>query len=229
MKPSYKLTGLKFSVNVHLKKILRNWFEPLLAAIIITFIIKTFFIQTYRIPSGSMEDTLLIGDQLIVLKYYYGLEIPFTKFTLFKAHKPKSGDIIVFKYPKDTRKPFIKRCIAVGGQNVEIINKVVYVDNKVQEIPGHAKFIDKFIFPENQDMPRDNIKKFVVPENCVFMMGDNRDNSNDSRFWGFVPEKNIIGKAWITYYLWRKESGPVAWSIFMARSIWLVKAKLSTR
>jgi len=205
---------LKFSKDqfprlTEFKKFRKEWMEPILIALILAFVIRTYIIQPFKIPSGSMEDTLLVGDQLMAVKFLYGTKIPFTNKRILKIRGPEPGDIIVFKYPEDPSKPFIKRCIAKDGQKVEIRNKVVYVDGKKQPLPEHAKFIDPHIIPNRLTIPeklrnRDNIQEFIVPGNSYFVMGDNRDNSNDSRFWGFVPCENIIGKAFILYWSWDK-------------------------
>lgn len=191
------------------KKFRKEWIEPVLIALILAGIIRTFIIQPFKIPSGSMEDTLLIGDQLMAVKFLYGIKIPFTDKRIFKIRDPEPGDIIVFKYPEDPSKAFIKRCVAKGGQKVEIRDKVVYIDGKKQQLPEHAKFVDPHIIPNrltiNQNFGnRDNLQELVVPEDTFFVMGDNRDNSNDSRFWGFVPYENISGKAFILYWSWDK-------------------------
>ena len=188
------------------KRFRNEWIEPVLIALILAVIIRTFIFQPFRIPSGSMEDTLLVGDQLIAIKFLYGIKIPFNGKRIFKIRDPEPGDVIVFKFPDDPSKKFIKRCIASGGQHVEIREKVVYVDGVEQEPLEHIKFIDPYIYPANPDSHRDNLEEFVVPEDSFFMMGDNSDNSNDSRFWGFVPYENILGKAFILYWSWNSEA-----------------------
>jgi len=180
-------------------RIRKEWLEPIVTAVIIVVVIKTFIIQNFKIPSSSMEDTLLIGDRLFAVKFLYGTRIPFTSMRILKIRDPKPDDIIVFRYPLDPSKPFIKRCIAVGGQTVEIRNKQVYVDGELQKIPAESKFIDRNILPSSFG-PRDNIPPTKVPEGTFFVMGDNRDNSNDSRFWGFVPYNNLRGKALFIYW-----------------------------
>ena len=162
-------------------------------------IIKTFIIQNFKIPSSSMEDTLLVGDRLFAVKFLYGIKIPFTTFRVLKIRDPRPGDVVVFKYPLDPSKPYIKRCIAVGGQTVEIRNKKVYVDGEFQKLPEEAKFIDHSIVPAEFG-PRDNYPLTKIPEGSFFAMGDNRDNSNDSRFWDFVPYDNLNGKALFLYW-----------------------------
>jgi signal peptidase I len=186
-------------------KFRRDWIEPILVAFILALFIRTFIIQPFKIPSGSMEDTLLIGDQLIAAKFYYGTKLPFTQKKVFKFRDPRPGDIIVFKYPEDPSKDFIKRCIAVSGQTVEIRNKRIYVDGILQPLPKHAKFVDPSILPSQFNL-RDNYPLTRIPLGMVFMMGDNRDNSNDSRFWGFAPVENIKGKAIFIYWSWDKDS-----------------------
>ena len=204
-------------------KFRKDWIEPIIIALILVFFIKTFFIQNFKIPSSSMEDTLLIGDHLFAVRFLYGTKIPLTKINILKIRDPKPGDIIVFKYPEDPSKDFIKRCVAVQGQTVEIKSKKVYVDGKLQELPKHAKFIDNMILPIDFGV-RDNYPATKIPPGYLFAMGDNRDNSNDSRFWGFVPYENIKGKALFIYWsidpdvpiyaIIHKDKNSSSWSIF---------------
>ncbi|MFC1562211.1 signal peptidase I [candidate division KSB1 bacterium] len=180
-------------------------------AIIAALIIRALIIQSYKIPSGSMEDTLLVGDVLFVNKFIYGSIIPFTDVRLPEIRDPRSGDVVVFKYDGDSNN-YIKRCIAAGGQVVEIRGKVVYVDGKEFEEILHLKFEDSNIYPkdyaESNIYPpdfgfnRDNYGPVRVPEDHFFMLGDNRDNSIDSRYRGIIPRRNIIGKALIIYWSW---------------------------
>ncbi|MFC1606889.1 signal peptidase I [Candidatus Latescibacterota bacterium] len=183
------------------RKFLKEWVEPIVVAFVLVTIFKMFFFQNFKIPSGSMEDTLLIGDYLFAAKFTYGTKIPFTKKRILKFREPKQGDIIIFESPSEPDKDLIKRCVAVGGQTVEIRDKQVFVDGIHFELPEHGKFEDSSIYPGDVTS-RDNIPKFSVPEGMLFMMGDNRDNSNDSRFWGFLPEENIKGKALFLYWSW---------------------------
>ena len=186
-------------------KFRKEWIEPILIAFLLAALIKTFVLQPFKIPSGSMEDTLLIGDQLIAVKFLYGTKIPFTDKRILKVRDPEPGDIIVFKFPEDPSKDYIKRCVAVGGQTIELRNKEIFVDGVKQTFPEHAKTIDPTIYPSHVDH-RDNSPRFEVPQGHVFVMGDNRDNSNDSRFWGTVPVENIKGKALLIYWSWNRES-----------------------
>jgi len=193
---SKKTKGKKYSGFTKFRK---EWLEPIIIALVLVVIIKTFIIQNFKIPSSSMEDTLLVGDRLFALKFIYGAKIPFTNFRFLKIRDPKPGDVIVFKYPDDPSKDYIKRCIAVGGQTIEIRDKKVYVDGEIQPLPTHAKFIDHNIIPARLG-PRDNLPPRKIPEGNFFVMGDNRDNSNDSRYWEYVPYENLKGKALFLYW-----------------------------
>ncbi len=187
---------------------LREWIEAIGGAVVLTLIIRTFMFQAFRIPSGSMLDTLQIGDFLFVNKLVYGARIPFTeKDRLPGLRHPKTGDIIVFQYPLDKKVDFIKRVIASEGQTVEIRNKVVFVDGKPLDEP-YTKHVDPTIYPYKTPTGinvRDNDPPFRVPPGNLFCMGDNRENSSDGRYWGFVPLENVKGKALIIYWSWDSE------------------------
>jgi signal peptidase I len=171
----------------------KDYAKALVFAVFIAFIIKTSIVEAYGIPSGSMEDTLLIGDLVVSNKMLYGARIPFIGYRLPAIRKPQPGDIITFKWPGDGVTDYVKRCVAVEGQTVEVRDKVLYVDGKQVSNPAHSKFVDKRVMPRGRDA-RDNFGPFVVPPGTVFAMGDNRDQSYDSRFWGPVPLDNIEGK-----------------------------------
>ena len=183
----------------------KEWIEPIVIAFLLATVIRSFFIQPFKIPSGSMEDTLLVGDQLMAARIPYGIKIPFTNTFVTRFRDPRPGEVIVFKYPHDMSKDYIKRCIAVAGQTVEVRDKQVFVDGVSISLPRHGKTIDSVIVPQTYG-PRDNFGPVTVPENSMFMMGDNRDNSNDSRFWGFVPYDNIKGRAFIIWWSWNKDA-----------------------
>jgi len=183
------------SVNNKWSYLIEEWIEPLVVAFILAMFIRTFFIQAFKIPSGSMRPTLIEGDRLIVSKFIYGAKIPFTKKRLPGLSKPKRGDIIVFIYPVDGKRDFIKRLIAFGGETVEIIDGDVYVDGKPVEDPRIKKIYYYNYGPYGQEG-----EKIKVPEGHVFVLGDNSGASSDSRFWGFVPEENIIGRAEFIYW-----------------------------
>ncbi|MGB2688950.1 MAG: signal peptidase I, partial [Desulfobacterales bacterium] len=172
---------------------LRENIEAILVAIVLALFIRTFVIQAFKIPSGSMKETLLIGDHILVNKFIYGVKVPYLQTTIVPITNPKHGDIVVFKFPEDPTKDFIKRVIAVAGDVVEVRDKQVYVNRKLlnHDFGIHT---DSYIFPSSVQ-PRDNFGPVVVPEKSIFVMGDNRDQSYDSRFWGFVDLKALKGKA----------------------------------
>ena len=188
---------------------LRENIEAILVAILLALFIRTFVIQAFKIPSGSMKETLKIGDHILVNKFIYGVKIPFLQTTIIPITNPKRGDIVVFKFPEDPSKDFIKRVIGVAGDVVEIRDKKVYVNNKLlnHDFGIHT---DSYIFPASAQ-PRDNFGPVVVPPHSLFVMGDNRDQSYDSRFWGFVDLKAVKGKALMIYWSWDKENFDVRW------------------
>ena len=194
------------------KSSLRENTEAIIIAIIIAMFIRTFIIQAFKIPSGSMLETLQIGDQILVNKFIYGIKIPFTDGkTLIPVKNPQKGDIVVFKYPEDPSKDFIKRVVATGGDTLELIDKKLYVNNKMVEGETYAVYKTQDIIP-GKFSSRDNLRKIKVPENKLFVMGDNRDNSHDSRFWGFVDLKAVRGKALIIYWSWNKDKSVPMWA-----------------
>jgi signal peptidase I len=194
------------------KSSLRENIEAILIAIIIAMFIRTFIIQAFKIPSGSMLETLQIGDQILVNKFIYGVKIPFTDGRILVPVKnPQRDDIVVFKYPEDPSKDFIKRVVGIGGDTIEIINKQVYVNGSLVEGKPYAVHKDDIVYP-GMRTPRDNLMKITVPENKLFVMGDNRDNSHDSRFWGFVDLKAVRGKALIIYWSWNKDKFRPRWN-----------------
>jgi signal peptidase I len=179
-------------------------------ALVLALCIKTSIVEAYKIPSGSMEDTLLVGDFLLANKFLYGarLPIPFVDIRLPALREPRPGDIVIFKYPLDPDVNYIKRLIATGGQTVEIRNKEVYVDGEKVPLPEHGKYEavagPASPFGHGRDT-RDNMPPLRVPEDSLFVMGDNRDRSADSRFWGFVPRENVLGRAMIVHWSWRDD------------------------
>jgi signal peptidase I len=198
-KHNMKPTGVHTSKDRPARKsTAREYAEAVIMAVVLTFFVRAFVIQAFRIPTGSMMDTLLIGDFLFVNKFIYGPKIPYTAVRLPGLRSPRPGDIMVFKYPGDLKRDFIKRCIAVGGQTVEIRNKVVYVDGMAGDEPYVIRS-DPRILPKEVS-PRDNMDPLYVPQGYLFMMGDNRDNSLDSRFWGPLDVRLVKGKAMIIYW-----------------------------
>lgn len=188
---------------------LRENVEAILLAIVLALFIRTFVVQAFKIPSGSMKQTLLIGDHILVNKFIYGIKIPFTHLTLIPIQNPKRGDIVVFKFPEDPDKDFIKRVVGVAGDVIEIRNKQVYVNGKKQN-HSYAIHTDPTVLPAGVQ-PRDNFGPITVPPHSLFVMGDNRDHSYDSRFWGFVDLNAVKGEAFIIYWSWDKKDFDVRW------------------
>ena len=189
---------------------LRENIEANLVAIVLALFIRTFVIQAFKIPSGSMKQTLLVGDHILVNKFIYGVKIPFTQTTIIPITNPKRGDIVVFKFPEDPSKDFIKRVIGIAGDKVEIRDKKVYVNNKLLN-HDHGIHTDSYDLPASVQ-PRDNFGPVIVPPHKLFVMGDNRDQSYDSRFWGFVDLKAVKGKALMIYWSWDKDNFGVRWN-----------------
>lgn len=240
---------------------LAEWLDAIIFALVVAGFIRIFFMQAYRIPTESMESTQLAGDFLFVNNFIYGAKIPFTDLRVPGLRMPEKGDIVVFMYPKDTDLDYIKRCVGVAGDTIQVIRKQLYVNGKIFQnapkaqsspdtlIPG-IRYEDKPTFPfgrnwnpdnygpvyiprkgdvipmnaetfslyqdciiyETETKPRlvDNtvflngkvLSSYTIQQNYYWMMGDNRDNSLDSRYWGFVPESHVRGKALITYWSW---------------------------
>jgi signal peptidase I len=180
------------------RTVFQEYSEAFVVAVILAIIIRAVFVQAFKIPSSSMEPTLLIGDHILVNKFIYGLRIPFTNERWPRFKDPQRGDVIVFIFPEDRTKDFIKRVVAVGGDTIEIRNKKVILNG--QEITDqNAHFFSNTMLPGALN-PRDNMDPVTVPDGKLFVMGDNRDFSHDSRFWGFVPVEDVKGEAFMIYY-----------------------------
>lgn len=210
----------------------REYAEAIIIAIILALLIRAYVVQAFKIPSGSMTPTLVVGDHILVNKFIYGLKFPFTDSRILIFRQPKRGDVIVFSFPgnrekeecrsvfkniltrlerawnngsllylfKDDCRDFIKRVIAVGGDKVEIKNKTVYVNGFPLQEPYKIQRDPRI--EDAHLSPRDNFGPVIVPRRKFFVMGDNRDQSYDSRFWGFVDMDDIKGKAFIIYWSW---------------------------
>lgn len=184
-------------MNPRWHKVVKDYAEALVIALVLAFFIRSFVVQAFKIPSGSMLETLQIGDHLLVNKFLYGLKIPFTDKVFIEVSDPEFGDIIVFEFPEDPSKDFIKRVIGLAGDVIEIRDKQVFRNGEKLE-EDYIRHTDPNIIVGN----RDNFGPVTVPEGVCFVMGDNRDESYDSRFWGFVKRETIKGKAWILYWSW---------------------------
>ena len=184
------------------KSAARDWAEALVVAFIIAMIIRAFVLQAYRIPSSSMEDTLLKGDHILATKYNYGLTVPFTTEKFWGGDKvPARGDIVIFTFPGNRSMDFVKRVIGLPGDTIEVRDKKVYVNGEILKTASE-KHTDPFILTQGQGKVRDNFGPITVDPGHCFVMGDNRDQSYDSRFWGLVPIENIKGKAFVVYFSW---------------------------
>jgi signal peptidase I len=190
------------------KSTVREYFESIVVAVILALFIRTFVVQAFKIPTGSMEPNLLIGDHLLVNKFCFGPTGPIGR-TLLPMATPNRGDIIVFKYPEEPDRDFIKRVIGVPGDTVELREKKVSINGTpldepyahVLQPPGSGSELHEVT---SFDV-RERYGPVTVPENQYFVMGDNRDNSQDSRYWGFLPRDYIKGKALVIY--WSYEAG----------------------
>jgi len=191
------------------RRVFQEYSEALAVAIILAILIRALFVQAFKIPSGSMIPTLLIGDHILVNKLVYGIRIPFTDARWPKFRDPERGDVIVFVYPEDRTKDFIKRVVAVGDETVEIKNKIVLIDGKPVSNP-YARFYSNSVIPGDISL-RDNMPPTKVPKGSLFVMGDNRDYSHDSRWWKFVPLEDVKGEAFLIYYSAENFSG-IRWS-----------------
>ncbi|MEN6622416.1 MAG: signal peptidase I [Smithella sp.] len=191
------------------KSKIQEYIEAIIIAVIIAVFIRTFIVQAYKIPSRSMVPTLLVGDHLLVNKFIYGVKIPYFRKTIIPLTNPKRGDIVVFIYPNDRSKDFIKRVIGIEGDTIEIKNKKIFL-NGMEYTDQFGIYSDNTIYPGTVQ-PRDNFGPVNVPPNSLFVMGDNRDESADSRYWGFVDLKDVEGKAFIIYWSWNREDQNLRW------------------
>ena len=177
------------------KSVAREWVESIVVAFILAMIIRTFVIQAFKIPTGSMRSTLLEGDLILVNKFIYGAKIPFTNFSLPALMQPKRGDVIVFIYPESPKRDFIKRLVGLPGETLEIKDGTVYVNDKplIDSIFNQRYYYNRGEFGQEG-------RKIKIPDDNFFVLGDNSASSQDSRYWGFVPRKNILGKALVIYW-----------------------------
>jgi len=182
------------------KSTFREYAEAIIIALVLALFIRTFIVQAFKIPSGSMLPTLQIGDHILVNKFIYGVKMPFSGTILIPIKDPKPNDIVVFQFPRDPKLDYIKRVIAVAGDTVEMRGKKVYINGKPYD-DKYGVYTDSRILPASAS-PRDNFGPVTVPGDHIFVMGDNRDNSFDGRFWGFVDLKAVRGKAFIVYWSW---------------------------
>lgn len=187
------------------KSVFAEYFEAIFIALILALVIRTFLIQAFVIPSESMLDTILIGDRVLVNKFSYGVRNPFNGDELIRVGDPEFGDIIVFPNPETPQVDYIKRVIGLPGDTIEVRDKVLYRNGRaVQE--DYVRHSSPHMVPG-----RDNFGPVKIPEGEYFCMGDNRDNSHDSRFWGTVPRNTILGKAFVIYWSSTNWFRPIRW------------------
>ncbi|MFQ5353836.1 MAG: signal peptidase I [Thermodesulfobacteriota bacterium] len=195
----------------------RETAQAVIIAVILALIIRTFVVQAFKIPSGSMEDTLLVGDHILVSKFAYGLQVPRPAMVNFLGMRVpffetrlvnawgsvKRGDIIVFRFPGDRSKDYIKRAVGLPGDTVEVRDRVIYINGREWKDPYG---VHKGSLNGGRTDESDNFGPYLVPEGRVFAMGDNRERSFDSRFWGPLPMSDIKGRAFIIYFSWKAGS-----------------------
>lgn len=177
------------------KSVLRDWSESIIVAFLLAMVIRTFVVQAFKIPTGSMRPTLIEGDLILVNKFIYGVKIPFTDLRLPAVSSLKRGDVIVFIYPEDPKKDFIKRLIGLPGEIVELKYGTIYIN----DMPLTDTAFNKRYYYNRGDFAIEG-KKIIVPKDAYFVLGDNSASSKDSRYWGFVPETNVLGKAILIYW-----------------------------
>ncbi|MBM4127126.1 MAG: signal peptidase I [Nitrospira sp.] len=206
------------------KSIIREYSEAIIVALLLAFAIRVFVVQAFKIPSGSMIPTLQIGDHILVSKLTYGLQWPadcrlqwnfspvncYTSRTVVEFGKPQRGDIVVFRFPEDEEKDFIKRIVGTPGDTVQVRNKVILVNGEPLDDKAFTQRVDPGMI-DGTISPRDNFGPVTVPEDSYFVMGDNRDQSLDSRFWGYVREEKIRGKAFRIYWSWSGQGNWTEW------------------
>jgi len=168
--------------------------------------------NAFNITSGSMEPALLVGDSILVNEVIYGVKIPLLRKTIIPVTAPKRDDLVVFIYPEDRSMTLIKRVIGVAGDKIEIVNKKIFINDKAYK-DSYGVFKDSNVLPQSAE-PRDNFGPVTVPENSIFVMGDNRDESMDSRYWGFVDLQDVEGKAFIIYWSWDSDLHKPRWERF---------------
>jgi len=182
-------------MNKRKKSVIREWVESIVIALVLALFIRHFVIQAFKIPSGSMRLTLMEGDRILVNKFIYGARIPFTHWRLPALRGPLRGDIIVFVYPEDMKRDFIKRLVALPDETLEIKNGAIFINgNALSDFPFSLRY-----YYNRGEYGQEN-KKISVPKDSYYVLGDNSASSKDSRYWGFVPKNNLVGKAILIYW-----------------------------
>jgi len=203
---------------------LRDNLEALLIALLFAFFARTFVVQAFKIPSGSMEQNLLIGDHILVNKFAYAPTASELERRLLPISGLERGDVVVFKFPEEPERDFIKRCIALPGDRIEIVDKQTFINGTALEEGGYVFFADHRVYSREKSRfladayrLRDNFGPYTIPEGHYFFLGDNRDNSDDSRFWGTVPAGYVKGEAVLVYWSFDGDAEPLEWRGFRAK------------
>ena len=177
------------------KSVLRDWAESIIVAFFLAMVIRAFVVQAFKIPTGSMRMTLIEGDLILVNKFIYGAKVPFTNFRLTALRAPKRGDVVVFIYPEDRKKNFIKRLVGLPGETVEIKGGSIYINDQ----PALEPIFNQIYYYNKGEFGSEG-QKIVVPKDSYFVLGDNSVSSKDSRYWGFVPKEDLLGQAMVIYW-----------------------------
>lgn len=215
----------------HSRSLLREYLEVLLITLIFAVFARTYTVQAFKIPTGSMEENLIIGDHILVNKFVYGDSFSAVDRALFPTRPVRRGDVVVFKFPEDPSRDFIKRCIGLPGDEIEIVDKTLFVNGQKVEDRGYTYRADSRVYPRSNFLhqsyrDRDNYGPTTVPDGHYFFMGDNRDNSNDSRFWGSVPADHIKGRAFLIYWSFEDAGESADWPGYQGRAKQLLKVFL---
>ena len=204
------------------KSILREYLEALLIAVVFATFARTWVVQAFKIPTGSMEQNLLVGDHILVNKFILAPTATALERWLLPVQPTRRGDVVVFKYPEDPTRDFIKRCIGTPGDTVEIADKVIYVNGQRVDDSSYTYHTDSRTYPRSMLLQenfryRDNFGPYTVPQGNYFFLGDNRDNSNDSRYWGPVPASYLKGRALVIYWSFESQREPLDWPGYLGR------------
>jgi len=220
--------------RIQKEPVLVEYSRSLFPVILIVLVLRSFLIEPFRIPSGSMMPTLLDGDFILVNKYTYGIRLPVINKKIIEVGKPARGDVAVFRYPRDPSVDYIKRIIGLPGDRVTYRDKHLYINGELVAREDYGVYDARgtgitmagaevfeedlkgvkhnILIVNDQPMRYTEYTDYVVGKNEYFVMGDNRDNSNDSRFWGTVPEENLVGRAFMIWMNWDSANGSVTWS-----------------